>query len=231
MKKSKLIFKKIGMTRLFDNKHNIYPITVLQLENTFLMDYKTKEKDGYEAAILSRGKKLSKHHNKPHLGKDKKHGKILGSLYESPIDEYIQNNQINVEEFVKNCDNFSVDVIGITKGKGFSGVMKRHNFKGLKASHGVSACHRSGGSTGMRTEPGRTLKNQKMAGHYGHEQVTVKNLRVFGMDSAKQCLFVVGAVPGPNKSYVSVTPSRVKYGKGDIPLTKTQKGELYVVAA
>jgi len=225
---SKIVFRKIGMTRLFDKQNNVFPITVLQLEETSCVDYKTKERDGYAAAIISRGEKLRK--NKPQLGQDKKYNKTLGVLYETSITDLVKEDKIDVESFVKTCTNWLVDVSGTSKGHGFSGVMKRHNFKGLRASHGVSACHRSGGSTGMRTEPGRTMKNTKMAGHYGHEKITVKNLRVFGYDTTKQCLFLVGAVPGPNKSYVAVTPISLRMRKGDVPMeTKTQKGELYVV--
>lgn len=239
MKKNKLVFRKIGMTRLFDENNVIHPITVLQLEKTFLVDYKTKEKDGYETAILSRGSKLKKHKTVPALGKDEKYGKELGALYESDLYEEfpeevknkIATEGLKVSDFVNMCVNKLVDVTGITKGHGFTGVMKRHNFKGLRASHGVSACHRSGGSTGMRTEPSRTIKNQKMAGHYGVEQVTVKNLKVFGYDEAKQCLFLVGAVPGPNKSYVNVSPISLKMKKGGIAFkAKTQEGGLYVAA-
>jgi large subunit ribosomal protein L3 len=240
MTKNKLVFQKIGMTRLFDENNFIHPITVLKLEKTVLVDYKTKEKDGYDAAILSRGKKLKKHKNQPTLGKDKKFGVEIASLYETSFNYLknasdedkarLKNEGISLSDFVENqCKNKLVNVTGITKGHGFTGVMKRHNFKGLRASHGVSACHRSGGSTGMRTEPGRTLKNQKMAGHYGVEQVTIKNLRVFGYDKDKQCLFIVGAVPGPNKSYVSVSPISLKMKKGAVAFKeKIIEGGLYV---
>jgi large subunit ribosomal protein L3 len=239
MKKNKLVFQKIGMTRLFDENNYVYPITVLKLEKTILVDYKTKEKDGYDTAILSRGTKLKKHKSQPALGKDKKYGKEIAALYETSIsllknisDEEksrLQEEGLSVTNFVDICTSRLVDVTGITKGHGFTGVMKRHNFKGLRASHGVSACHRSGGSTGMRTEPGRTIKNQKMAGHYGVEQVTIKNLKVFGYDESKQCLFLVGAVPGPNKSYVSVSPISLKMKKGAIAFKeKIVEGGLYV---
>ena len=240
MKKNRLMFQKIGMTRLFDENNYVYPVTVLKLEKTILVDYKTKEKDGYDTTILSRGNKLRRHKLQPVLGKDKKFEVSTATLYESSF-EYLKNatnedkvrlknEGISLSNFVLNeCKNRYVDVTGITKGHGFSGVMKRHNFKGLRASHGVSACHRSGGSTGMRTEPGRTLKNQKMAGHYGVEQVTIKNLKIFGYDESKQCLFIVGAVPGPNKSYVSVSPISLKMKKGAIAFKeKVIEGELYV---
>jgi large subunit ribosomal protein L3 len=243
MKKNKIVFRKLGMTRLFDENNRVYPITVLQLEKTIFVDVKTKEKDGYEAAILSRGTKLRRHKTAPALGKDEKYGQELGALYETSIPfllgdlsdedrERLKNKGISLANFVNHeCVNRLVDVTAITKGHGFTGVMKRHNFKGLRASHGVSACHRSGGSTGMRTEPSRTIKNQKMAGHYGVEQVTIKNLKVFGYDEAKQCLFIVGAVPGPNKSYVSVAPISLKMKKGGIAYkSKPQEGELYVAA-
>lgn len=252
MKKNKIVFRKIGMTRLFDENNRVYPITVLQLEKTILVDYKTKERDGYDAAILSRGTKLRKHKTAPAMGKDKKYGKELAALYETTlfceeemkkhkvsdaecqklVDDIKAMESLSVSCFVKwECKDRLVDVTAITKGHGFSGVMKRHNFKGLRASHGVSACHRSGGSTGMRTEPARTIKNQKMAGHYGVEQVTIKNLKIFGYDEAKQCLFIVGAVPGPNKSYVSVSPVSLKMKKGGIAYkVKPQEGELYVAA-
>lgn len=237
MKKNKIVFRKLGMTRLFDENNRIYPITVLQLEKTIFVDNKTNEKDGYETAILSRGSKLRKHKTTPAMGKDEKYGQELGALYESDLYKEFSNEVrvkitaegLKVSDFVNMCVNRLVDVTAITKGHGFTGVMKRHNFKGLRASHGVSACHRSGGSTGMRTEPSRTIKNQKMAGHYGVEQVTVKNLKVFGYDEAKQCLFIVGAVPGPNKSYVNVAPISLKMKKGGIAYkSKPQEGELYV---
>ena len=239
MKKNKIIFKKLGMTRLFDENNRIYPITVLQLEKTILVDEKTIEKDGYNTSILSRGTKLRKHKTAPALGKDEKYEKELAALYESDlykefsneVKEKIAAEGLKVSDFVNVCVNRLVDVTAITKGHGFTGVMKRHNFKGLRASHGVSACHRSGGSTGMRTEPSRTIKNQKMAGHYGVEQVTIKNLKVFGYDEAKQCLFIVGAVPGPNKSYVNVAPISLKMKKGGIAYkSKPQEGKLYVAA-
>lgn len=220
------------MTSLFDIQNNMHSVTVLQLEPTFPVHIKSKEKNGYEAVIMSRG--TIKNKNKPATGQDKKYGKSLGHLYEVPYTDTLkaqleENKSTDVKSFVENCINTMVNVTGITKGKGFTGVMKRHNFKGLRASHGVSACHRSGGSTGMRTEPGRTPKNQKMAGHYGCEQVTIKNLRVFGYDGEKQCLLIKGAVPGPNKSYVMVVPTQLKMRKGGVSMKpKAQKGELYV---
>jgi large subunit ribosomal protein L3 len=221
----KIMFKKIGMTRLFDQDHNVVPITVLQLEKTLFVGSKTIEKDGYEALILSKGEQKK---NKPALGQDKKYDKNLGKLYETSHNDIIKNETINVENFVKTCDYLMVNVIGITKGHGFTGVMKRHNFKGQGASHGNSLAHRSGGSTGMRTEPGRTIKNTKMAGHYGSEQVTIKNLVVFGFDNAKQCIFIKGSVPGPNKSDIYISPVSLKMRKNGIPKVK-KKGGLYVI--
>lgn len=211
---SKIKFKKIGMCRLFDEKtKNPLPVTVLKLEVTNLVRIKTKEKDGYEAAILSTGKKKNKNH--PQKKEEEKYQTTFNKLYETELSDFIINNEINIEKFFEHCIYKLVDAIGITKGHGFTGVMKRHNFRGLSASHGTGPCHRSGGSTGGRTEPGRTRKNQKMAGHHGHIRKTIKNLSILGIDKEKQCIFIKGSVPGPNKSFIFLSPIRPKKKKGD----------------
>ncbi|OED45341.1 50S ribosomal protein L3 [Rickettsiales bacterium (ex Bugula neritina AB1)] len=215
----KLIFKKIGMTSLFEKQKSV-PVTVLQLEPTICILKKDKEKNGYESYILSTGykkktyidkKNNSKRYHKSIEGFIKKNNlSNIGKLYETPVVP-----EISVGESV-DLGKFNLEIVNVQgkeKGKGFSGVMKRHNFSGLPASHGTGPCHRSPGSTGGRTEPGRTMLNKKMAGRDGGRNVTMRNLKVH--KKIDNYLLLKGSVPGVNKGYVIVTIPRKKV-KGHI---------------
>lgn len=210
----KLIGKKKGMTHLFNEKGDVVVCTVIAAEPNPVTQIKTKEKDGYSAVQLAGFKvPASRMRNvtkplKGHFAKAKIEPRIR--LKESRIsekEEYAIGQEIGVDYF-ENCSH--VDVIGKSKGKGFQGVMKRHHFAGGPASHGASRCHRSGGSTGMRSTPGRTLPGQKMAGHMGHEQVTAENLKVVKIDKDKHLIVVEGSVPGPREGYVYIKRSLKK---------------------
>lgn len=210
----KLIGKKKGMTHLFNEKGDVVVCTVIAAEPNPVAQIKTKEKDGYSAVQLAGFKvAASRMRNvtkplKGHFAKAKIEPRLR--LKESRIsekDQYTVGQEIGVDYF-ENCSH--VDVIGKSKGKGFQGVMKRHHFAGGPASHGASRCHRSGGSTGMRSTPGRTLPGQKMAGHMGHEQVTAENLKVVKIDKDKHLIVVEGSVPGPREGYVYIKRSLKK---------------------
>src|ERR1700692_2575630 len=181
-----VIAKKLGMTRLFDETGTHVPVTVLSLEGCQVTAHRTKDKDGYVALQLGAGAKKAKNTSKA------ERGHFAKALVEpkSHVVEFrvSEDNLIEVgAEFT--ADHFvagqKVDVSGLTVGKGFAGAMKRWNFKGLRATHGVSVSHRSHGSTGNRQDPGKTFKNKKMAGHLGVERVTTLNLEVAAVDAAK----------------------------------------------
>ncbi|HSX03119.1 MAG TPA: 50S ribosomal protein L3 [Rhabdochlamydiaceae bacterium] len=213
----KLIGKKKGMTHLFDEKGDLVVCTVIWAEPNVVAQIKTKEKDG-SAAVQLAGVKVSpsqvKNVSKPlkgHFAKSKVEPRLC--LKDSPIgdkDQYELGQEIGVDYFEGTP---YVDVIGTSKGKGFQGVIKRHHFRGGPASHGASRCHRAGGSTGMRSTPGRTLPGQKMAGHMGNERVTAENLKVVKIDKEKQLIVVQGSVPGPNDGFVYIKKSLKKTKK------------------
>ena len=213
---TRILFQKIGMTTMFDEKANAIPVTVLKLNKTLCVEHKTMEKQGYSAAIFSMGKKNIP--NKPLAGQNKKYNINLGKIYESrPTKDHALpkvDEEITVEKFLDICGSKAVKATGISKGHGFSGTIKRWNFRGLRASHGVGPCERGPGSTGQRTDPSRTFKNKKMAGQYGHETVTVSNLLVHGINRDLSIIFVKGSVPGPNKSLVYLTPMKQKVRRG-----------------
>lgn len=207
----KLMGKKLGMTQVFDDRGNRIVCTVIETQPNVVVQMKNMEKDGYTAVQMG-GVKIApsklKNVSKPlkgHFAKAKvePHRHLLESSMPEG-QELTLGQEIGVEYF--NEVSF-VDVIGTTKGKGFQGVMKRHGFKGGPASHG-SGFHRSSGSTGMNTNPGRTLPGLKMAGHMGNVQQTVENLKVVKIDQEKRVLLVKGAIPGSRGSLVYVRKSR-----------------------
>jgi large subunit ribosomal protein L3 len=209
----KLMGKKRGMTRLFDENGNHVVCTVISAEPNIITQIKRKESDGYEAVQLSAFKvKPSKVKNvsKPLQGHFKKAGvEARGASAESRV-ESIEAFQVGQEVGVGYfADAGYVDVSGISKGKGYQGVIKRHHFAGGPASHG-SGFHRHGGSTGMRTSPGRCLPGQKKAGRMGSDKVTLQNLRVVRVDEAKQIIVVEGAIPGARGGVVCITKSAKK---------------------
>lgn len=209
-----VIAQKLGMTRLFDEVGAHVPVTVLKLDNCRVLAVKTDEKDGYNAVQLGYGERKDKHTNKPQLIAHQKAGtKPAEKVKEFRVSgDSILNvgDVLSVAHFEKGA---FVDVQGTSIGKGFAGPMRRWNFRGLEASHGVLKAHRSHGSTGQRQDPGKTFKGKKMAGHWGNEIVTVQNLKVIEIDTENNLLFVKGAVPGAKKSFVFIKDSEKKTAK------------------
>jgi len=201
-----LIAKKLGMSRIFEANGVHVPVTVLSVDNLMVVDVKTQERDGYTAVQLGTGvvkaknvsKALKGHFAKANVEPKKK----LGEFRVSEDCQLSIGNELSVEHFVPGQ---YVDVCSTSIGKGFAGVMKRHNFAGMEASHGVSLTHRSHGSTGQRQDPGRVFKGKKMAGHMGNERVTVQNLKVVAVDVNRGLIMVKGAVPGSENAWVRVT--------------------------
>ncbi|MFN7192692.1 MAG: 50S ribosomal protein L3 [Rhodospirillales bacterium] len=201
-----VIARKVGMTRLFTEEGSHVPVTVLKVDQCQVVAVRTAEKDGYTALQLGVGKAKVKNVGKPlrgHFAKAKIEPKRKLAEFRVPADKLIEvGAEICADHFV--AGQF-VDVAGSTTGKGFQGVMKRWNFAGLEASHGVSVSHRSHGSTGQRQDPGRTFKGKKMAGHMGTARITTQNLKVVATDADKGLIMVRGSVPGQAGSFVFVS--------------------------
>lgn len=199
--------KKVGSTAIFDETTGSrVPVTLLLLEDTFVVGTKVRDVHGYDAVVLGTVRGGRVRLNKPQVEALKKMGiETACDLFESRVGvvgDLQPGSKISIDYFCK--DQF-VDVTGSTIGKGFAGVMKRHNFGGLRASHGVSISHRSQGSTGQCQDPGRVWKGKKMAGHMGNSKVTMQNLRVLLVDQEESLLAVCGTgVPGAVGSYVFV---------------------------
>ena len=213
-----LIAKKLGMTRLFKDDGTHVPVTVLHLDKVQVVAARTQETDGYTAVQLGWGvakvKNVSKP-NKGHFAKAKVEPKMKLAEFRVSADGMLEPGAtLSAAHFVVGQ---KIDVCGITKGKGFAGAMKRWNFSGLEASHGVSVSHRSHGSTGNRQDPGKTFKNKKMAGHLGQERVTTLNLEIAGVDAERGLLMVKGAVPGAKNGYVTVRDAVKKARHADAP--------------
>jgi len=202
--KSGIIGKKLGMTQVFDAEGKVIPVTVIEAGPCVVVQRKTVQNDGYDAIQLGFGPKKGHKTGKPMIGHFRKAGKgAFGVLREVKVATDSQldaGTEVHVDMF-KEGD--VVDVTGESKGRGFSGVIKRWNFKGGRATHG-SMFHRAPGSIGASAWPSRVLKNMKMAGHYGNERVTTLNLRVVKVQPEKNLLLVRGAVPGARNSLVFV---------------------------
>jgi large subunit ribosomal protein L3 len=200
-----LIARKLGMSRLFNEDGSTVPVTVLHVDDVRVVARRTAEKDGYDALQLGIGRAKPKNVTKANRGHFAKAGveapRKLVEFRIAPEAALEPGAHLAAAHFVKGQ---KVDVTGITIGKGFAGAMKRWNFAGLEASHGVSISHRSHGSTGNRQDPGKVFKNKKMAGHLGTERVTTQNLEVAGVDPEKGLILVKGAVPGARGGYVLV---------------------------
>jgi large subunit ribosomal protein L3 len=200
-----LIAKKLGMSRVFAEGGEHVPVTVLKVEQCQVIAQRSVEKNGYTAVQLGVGTRKEKRVSKAlkgHFGKAKVDAKRKLAEFRVTPDTMLEvGAEIVPSHFVAGQ---YVDVVGTTIGKGFAGVMKRWNFAGLEASHGVSISHRSHGSTGQRQDPGKVFKNKKMAGHLGQERVTQQNLEVISTDDANGLIIVKGAVPGAKNSYVLV---------------------------
>jgi large subunit ribosomal protein L3 len=220
-----LIAQKLGMTRLFTEEGNHVPVTVLKVDNCQVVAQRTEEKDGYVALQLGVGKRKPKNVTQPmrgHFAKAKVEPKRFLAEFRVTPDAVVDvGTELGADHFV--VGQF-VDVIGTTIGKGFQGAMKRHNFGGLRATHGVSISHRSHGSTGQRQDPGRTFKNKKMAGHMGDTRVTTQNLRIVAVDAARGLLWVRGAVPGAPESFVMIKDAAKRKAPKDLPFPAAIRG-------
>ncbi len=214
-----VIAEKLGMTRLFTEQGEHVPVTVLKLEDCKVVMQKTRERDGYSAVQLSFGKAKVKNVSKPvrgHYAKAKvEPGKRLAEFRVDEDKLLDIGSELSVEHFIAGQ---YVDVEGNSIGKGFAGGMKRHNFAGLEATHGVSISHRSHGSTGQCQDPGRVFKGKKMAGHMGARQVTTQNIEVVSVDSERGLIFLRGAVPGAKKGLVLVRDAKKRALPQEVPL-------------
>jgi len=214
-----LIAKKLGMSRIFEVDGTHVPVTVLQVNGLEVVAVKTQEKDGYTSVQLGCGDIKAKNLTKPMKGYfAKANVEPKSKLAEFRVSEDCLLNvgdKLSVEHFVPGQ---FVDVCGTSIGKGFAGVMKRHNFAGLEASHGVSISHRSHGSTGQRQDPGKVFKGKKMAGHMGAERVTVQNLKVVLVDPSKGLIMVKGGVPGCENTWVRITDAVKKPATVALPM-------------
>ncbi len=213
-----MIARKMGMTRLFGVDGSHIPVTVLKVDDCEVVAVRTAEKDGYTAVQLGAGKAKPKNVTKPmrgHFAKAKVEPKVELAEFRVAADALLGvGEKLHVGHFV--AGQF-VDVAGLSIGKGFAGSMKRHNFSGLRATHGVSVSHRSHGSTGQRQDPGRVFKGKKMAGHMGHRNVTVQNLEVFGVDPERGLIVIRGGVPGAKGSWLRITDAIKKALPKDAP--------------
>ena len=222
MLRTGLIAKKLGMTRLFMEDGKQIPVTVLSLENLQVVAQRTTEKDGYVAVQLGAGAAKAKRTSQAMRG----HFAAAKVEPKRKVAEFrvAEENMINVGETITANHYFEgqfVDVSGVSVGKGFAGAMKRHNFGGLRATHGVSVSHRSHGSTGQCQDPGKVFKGKKMAGHMGAARVTTQNLQVVRTDAGRGLIMVKGAVPGSKGGWVTLkdavkkpTPENVIYPAG-----------------
>lgn len=203
-----MIGKKIGMTQVFAEDGTLTPVTVVEAGPCTITQLKTKDIDKYSAVQLGFVEKRQKRTSKPLQGHFKKAQTTAKKklqefrLTEKEMEPYKLGESITLDAIFKDGD--FVDVTGTSKGRGFTGVMKRHNFKGGKASHGVHEYHRHGGSIGASSFPARVIKGMKMAGQHGNAQVTVLNLKIAKADKEKNLLLIEGAVPGPNNGYLII---------------------------
>ena len=227
-----LVAKKVGMTRLFNTDGNEVPVTVLDVNGVQVVAQRTQEKDGYTAVQLGIGARKPSRVSKPLRGQYAK-SKVepKHKLVEFRVDA---KNMVDVGAELA-ASHFVpgqfVDVAGTTLGKGFAGAMKRWNFRGLEASHGVSVSHRSHGSTGQRQDPGKVFKGKKMAGHLGVERVTVQNLKVVSVDDDKGFVFLQGAIPGFEGGYVMVYDAVKKKRPEKLPYPAGLKAKAAAVDA
>ena len=200
-----LIGKKIGMTREFFDSGISIPVTVLSIEKGRILDVITKEKRGYDAIKVGFGKikssKLTNQMKGFFAKKATEPKKVLKEFRVSNISEFKEGNEIGLELFK---DQKFVDVTARSIGKGFAGVMKKYNFSGGKATHGVSVSHRAHGSTGQNQDPGKVFKGKKMAGHMGNKLRTIQNLEIIKSDIEKNLIFIKGSIPGSKNTLVLI---------------------------
>lgn len=213
-----LVAQKVGMTRLFDGAGDQVPVTVLKVDRCRVVAHRTEEANGYTALQIGVGAAKVKNVSKAmrgHFAKAKVEPTKKMVEFRVTPDALVEvGSEITADHFVAGQQ---VDVTGITVGKGFAGGMKRWNFGGLRATHGVSVSHRSHGSTGNRQDPGRTFPGKKMAGHLGVEQVTTLNLKVVQVDADRGLIMVKGAVPGSAGGWVLVRDAVKQPAPKDVP--------------
>ena len=209
-----LVGKKIGMTREFFDSGISIPVTVVKIEKGRVIDVYTKEKNGYSAVKLGfqkiKNSKLTKQMKGFFTKKNTEPKKIIKEYRIEKTDEYKTGNEIGLETFK---DVKFIDVRSQTIGKGFAGVMKRYNFAGLRATHGVSVSHRSHGSTGQRQDPGKVFKGKKMAGHMGAKFRTILNLEVIKSDLENDLIYIKGSIPGSKNSLVYLRKSKKSFNR------------------
>ena len=213
-----MIARKMGMTRVFAGDGEHVPVTVLQVESCQVVAQRTEERDGYTALQLGAGRAKVKRTTRPmrgHFAKARVEPKRKLAEFRVEPDALIEvGSELLADHFVPGQ---KVDVTGTSIGKGFAGAMKRHNFRGLRASHGVSVSHRSHGSTGHSQEPGKVFKGKKMAGHMGAARVTTQNLSVVSADAGRGVILVRGAVPGARGGWVLVRDAVKRARPEDAP--------------
>ncbi len=203
-----IIGRKLGMTQIFSADGKVIPVTVVEAGPCPVVQIKTVERDGYSALKLGFMKVSEKELNKPEIGQFKKAGvepqKHLKEFRVDNAGEYEVGGVVTVEKF---AEGDKIDVVGMTKGHGFSGVIKRWNHHRLKETHGVGPVHREVGSMGANSSPSRVFKNKRMPGQYGNERVTVQNLEIVKVDAARNALLIKGAIPGPKGGVVCISDS------------------------
>ena len=203
--RSGIIARKLGMTRVFNDAGHHVPVTVLKLDDVQVVAVRSAEKEGYTAIQLGAGVAKAKNVSKPMRG----HFAKANVLPKSKLAEFRVSKDAMLEVGASLAASHfvagqKVDVVGTTQGKGFAGAMKRHNFAGLRASHGVSVSHRSHGSTGQCQDPGKVFKGKKMAGHMGAVRNTTQNIEVVSVDDEDGVILLCGAVPGPKNGWVLI---------------------------
>jgi large subunit ribosomal protein L3 len=221
-----LLGSKVGMTQLYDSTGDAIPVTVIQVGPCHVLQLKTKDRDGYEAVQLGyrdKPRRLASRAQRGHVAKlESKRQRSRTAAGIAPVSKAGCEPKRMIREFRVPTEGFevgqeikvnlfedvvAVDVIGTSKGRGTAGVMKRHNFRGQRASHGVKKCHRHLGGTGCSADPSRIPKGKKMAGHYGAARCTARNLKIIKVDPENNLLVVRGAVPGPNGGFVVIRPT------------------------
>ena len=220
-----LIAQKLGMSRVFTEDGNHVAVTVLRVDNCQVVAQRTAERDGYTALQLGVGAAKVKNVTQPqrgHFAKAKVEPKAKLAEFRVSEDALVEvGAEITAAHFLPGQ---YVDVTGTSIGKGFAGGMKRHNFGGLRATHGVSVSHRSLGSTGQRQDPGKTFKNKKMAGHMGAERVTTQSLEIIIADEERGLLYVKGSVPGSDRGWVLVKDAVKRKAPDGVPYPAALRG-------
>jgi large subunit ribosomal protein L3 len=223
-----MIGKKLGMTQLFDQDGNLIPVTVIELAPNHVLQVKSASgRDGYDAIKVATGETTGKNLTRPELGVFKaaklepKKTVIEFRLTAAELAQFKQGDVVDGSFFVEGA---RVDVKGVSKGKGFAGVIKRHGFKGAKeATHGTHEYRRHGGSIGQNTWPGRVFKNKRMPGHMGDENVTVRNIKIVGLYLDQNLMLLGGSVPGGNNSLVRIFETKAKKVKKIVAPTAKKK--------